>query len=102
MLQKIDLKSNPYLIRLKKEEEEISDLLKLPKEELLLRWFNYHLANAKHPTKVGNFSKDISNGNHSFIPINTPRSFIRNQYILYSIKRAIGLNKYHDNLIFRC
>lgn len=62
MLQKIDLKSNPYLIRLKKEEEEVSDLLKLPKEELLLRWFNYHLANANHQNKVLNFSKDISTG----------------------------------------
>lgn len=62
MFFKIDLKNHPYLIRLKKEEEEVSDLLKLPKEELLIRWFNYHLANAGHPTKVNNFSKDITSG----------------------------------------
>lgn len=40
---KINLKDNPYMIRLKKENEEISDLLKLSPEELLLRWFNFHL-----------------------------------------------------------
>lgn len=64
MFFKIDLKNHPYLIRLKKEDEEISDLLKLPKEELLIRWFNYHLANAGHPNKINNFSKDITSGNY--------------------------------------
>lgn len=44
----INLKNNPYIIRLKKENEEISDLLKLRPEELLMRWFNYHLKNAGH------------------------------------------------------
>ncbi|KAL4508359.1 hypothetical protein ABPG72_003663 [Tetrahymena utriculariae] len=70
MLFKIDLKNHPYLIRLKKEEEEISDLLKLPKEELLIRWFNYHLENAKHPTKINNFSKDVSSGTEYTILLN--------------------------------
>jgi hypothetical protein len=44
----INLKHNPFLIRLKKEEEELTDLLKLPPDELLLRWFNYHLANTNY------------------------------------------------------
>lgn len=69
MFFKIDLKNHPYLIRLKKEEEEVSDLLKLPKEELLIRWFNYHLANAKHPTHINNFSKDIASGTLITFPI---------------------------------
>jgi len=46
MLANVDLKHNPFLVRLKKENEELEDLLKLSKEELLLRWFNYHLANS--------------------------------------------------------
>jgi len=33
--------------------------LKLPKEELLMRWFNYHLEKAGHPDKVTNFAGDI-------------------------------------------
>lgn len=59
MLAKVDLKNHPYLIRLKKEEEENGDLIKLPKEELLLRWINYHLKNAKSERVVKNFGKDL-------------------------------------------
>jgi len=33
--------------------------LKLPKEDLLLRWFNYHLEKAGHPDKINNFAGDI-------------------------------------------
>lgn len=58
----INLKHNPFLIRLKKEEEELSDLLKLPPDELLLRWFNYHLANSNYGKNVGNFTKDLQDG----------------------------------------
>jgi len=45
-MQSISLANHPYLIRLKKEDETLEDLLALPPEELLLRWFNYHLKNA--------------------------------------------------------
>ena len=57
--QNINLKNHPYLIRLKKEDEEMGDLLKLSPEELLLRWFNYHLKNAGHDRQVSNFSSDV-------------------------------------------
>jgi plastin-1 len=57
--RQIDLKQHPALIRLLHEGEELSSFLKLPPEEILLRWFNYHLANAKHPRKVTNFSSDV-------------------------------------------
>lgn len=40
----------------------MSDLLKLPPDELLLRWFNYHLANSPYKGKVTNFSSDLKNG----------------------------------------
>jgi plastin-1 len=56
---KINLKSNPYLIRLKYDNEEVSDLLKLSPEDLLLRWFNYHLKNAGHNRTVKNFGSDL-------------------------------------------
>jgi plastin-1 len=58
----VNLKDHPYLIRLKKEDEELADLLKLPPDQLLLRWFNYHLKNANHPKAVGNFSGDVKDG----------------------------------------
>ena len=59
MLSMINLKNHPYLVRLKKEDEELSDLLALPPEDLLLRWFNYHLKNAGHKRRVENFSGDL-------------------------------------------
>lgn len=70
MLTKIDLKNHPYLIRLKRDDEEIGDLLKLPKEELLVRWVNYHLSNANYPTKIANFTKDIASGNEYTVLLN--------------------------------
>jgi hypothetical protein len=39
--------------------ESSEDLLKLTKEELLLRWVNYHLARAGQTKTVKNFTSDI-------------------------------------------
>ena len=60
LMKDISLKNHPQLIRLLNEGESLGDLLKLPQEELLLRWFNYHLTAAGHPDKITNFSKDIN------------------------------------------
>jgi len=60
LLSKITLANHPELFRLLEPGEEIGDLLKLPPEQILLRWFNYHLKKAGHARKVGNFSKDIA------------------------------------------
>ncbi len=49
-------------MRLKKDDEELDDLLKLPKEELLMRWFNYHLAASGSSRKVTNFGADLKDG----------------------------------------
>eukprot|EP00743_Colponemidia_sp_Colp-15_P000426 GILK01000487.1.p1 GENE.GILK01000487.1~~GILK01000487.1.p1 ORF type:complete len:651 (-),score=158.79 GILK01000487.1:343-2151(-) len=59
LLSAINLKQHPELIRLLEEGEELGDLLKLPAEQLLLRWFNYHLKMASHPRRVANFSGDV-------------------------------------------
>jgi plastin-1 len=59
MLGSVNLKSHPQLIRLLNDGEEMSDLLKLNPEDLLLRWFNYHLKNAGHEKKITNFSGDL-------------------------------------------
>jgi len=43
-----------------KDGETIEDLLKLTKEELLLRWFNYQLKRSAYPgQEITNFSDDI-------------------------------------------
>lgn len=57
-------------MRLKKEDEELSDLLKLPPDQLLLRWFNYHLKNAKYERQIHNFDKDLKDGEPYVILLN--------------------------------
>jgi len=50
----------PGLVRLVQDDETIEELLRLPPEAILLRWFNYHLQEAGHVRRVSNFSTDIS------------------------------------------
>ncbi|KFP69610.1 PREDICTED: plastin-1 [Acanthisitta chloris] len=54
----IELSRNEALIALLSDGEELDELMKLSPEDLLLRWVNYHLANAGWQ-KIGNFSQDI-------------------------------------------
>ena len=51
VLHNIQLKQHPELIRLLNPGEQLSDLLKLSPEQLLLRWFNYHLKAANYEKK---------------------------------------------------
>ena len=59
MFANITLTSVPGLARLLREGETINDLMALSPEEILLRWFNYHLEQAGHHRRVHNFSDDI-------------------------------------------
>jgi len=59
LLNSINLKAHPELVRLLEEGEDLEDLLRLPPEQLLLRWFNYHLKNAGSKRRVTNFSGDV-------------------------------------------
>jgi plastin-1 len=58
-LSAINLKNHPYLLRLLEPGETIEDLLKLSPEQILLRWFNYHLREAGSNRRVQNFTSDI-------------------------------------------
>ena len=46
LLANVDIKLHPELYRLCEEGETIEDLLKLTPDQILLRWFNYHLKQA--------------------------------------------------------
>jgi len=59
LFAKISLQNCPNLAVLLQDGESLSDLLALSPEEILLRWFNYHLEQAGHPRRVHNFSGDI-------------------------------------------
>lgn len=62
LLGKIDIKLHPELYRLLEEDETLEQFLRLPPEQILLRWFNYHLKAAKWHRTVSNFSTDVKDG----------------------------------------
>jgi len=59
LLSKVNLKLHPELYRLLEEGETLEDLMKLSAEQILLRWFNFHLKEAGSNRRVHNFSGDI-------------------------------------------
>lgn len=60
LLSKVDIKFHPELYRLLEDDETLEQFLRLPPEQILLRWFNYHLKNAKSQRRVNNFGSDVS------------------------------------------
>jgi plastin-1 len=62
LLGKIDIKLHPELYRLLEEDETLEQFLRLPPEQILLRWFNYHLNAAGWHRRVQNFSSDVKDG----------------------------------------
>ncbi|KAJ3039251.1 hypothetical protein HDV00_012490 [Rhizophlyctis rosea] len=67
---KIDIKVHPELFRLLEQGETMEDFLKLPPEQILLRWFNYHLKKAGWNKKVSNFSSDVREGDNYTVLLN--------------------------------
>eukprot|EP00753_Platysulcus_tardus_P019623 PLAT7369.1.p1 GENE.PLAT7369.1~~PLAT7369.1.p1 ORF type:complete len:625 (+),score=349.20 PLAT7369.1:83-1957(+) len=59
LLNAINLKNFPELVRLLEDGEELSDLLRLSPDQILLRWLNFHLREAGHPRRAHNFGKDL-------------------------------------------
>ncbi|KAF4552441.1 Fimbrin-like protein [Elsinoe fawcettii] len=70
LLGKIDIKLHPELYRLLEEDETLEQFLRLPPEQILLRWFNYHLKNAKWNRTVNNFSTDVKDGENYTVLLN--------------------------------
>ncbi|ODV91950.1 hypothetical protein CANCADRAFT_63363 [Tortispora caseinolytica NRRL Y-17796] len=70
LLGKIDIKLHPELYRLLEEDETLEQFLRLPPEQILLRWFNYHLKAAKWHRRVGNFSSDVMDGENYTVLLN--------------------------------
>lgn len=67
---KVDIKVHPELFRLLEPGETLEEFLKLPVEQILLRWFNYHLKKANHPRTVKNFTTDVKDGENYTILLN--------------------------------
>jgi len=70
LLNSISLKNHPELIRLLEEGETLEDLMKLTPEQLLLRWFNYHLKKSGSSKRVKNFGPDVKDSEAYTILLN--------------------------------
>ena len=70
LLGKIDIKLHPELYRLLDDDETLEQFLRLPPEQILLRWFNYHLQNARWERRVTNFSSDVKDGENYTVLLN--------------------------------
>ncbi|KAI9818311.1 MAG: Fimbrin, actin-bundling protein [Thelocarpon impressellum] len=70
LLGKIDIKLHPELYRLLEDDETLEQFLRLPPEQILLRWFNYHLKAARWERRVGNFSGDVKDGENYTVLLN--------------------------------
>lgn len=106
LLKHVDIKIHPELYRLCEEGETIDDLLRLTPDQILIRWFNYHLKAAGWHRRVSNFSKDISDGENYTVllaqlkpeectraPLQTPDRLKRAEQVLQNADR-IGCRKY--------
>ncbi|KAH7921167.1 fimbrin [Leucogyrophana mollusca] len=70
LLAQVDIKIHPELYRLCEDGETIDDLLRLTPDQILLRWFNYHLKAAGWQRRVNNFSRDVSDGENYTVLLN--------------------------------
>ncbi|KAI0646100.1 fimbrin [Trametes meyenii] len=70
LLAQVDIKLHPELYRLCEEGETIEDLLRLTPDQILLRWFNYHLKQAGWKRRVNNFSRDVSDAENYTVLLN--------------------------------
>ena len=61
LLAGIDIKEIPELVCLLDDGETLQDLMRLPKDKILLRWLNYHLERAGSPDRATNFGPDLQN-----------------------------------------
>jgi len=59
LFAKITLSNVPEMVALLSDDESLNDLMALPPEDILLRWFNYQLEQAGCGRRVENFSDDV-------------------------------------------
>ena len=62
LMSGVSIAEHPEIFRLLEPGEELADLLKLPPEETLLRWINFHLARSGESKRVTNFGEALKDG----------------------------------------
>lgn len=60
LLSHVSLKEHPELVVLLNEGETLAAFLKLPPEQILIRWVNFHLIKSGSDRRISNFTTDIA------------------------------------------
>lgn len=104
LLAKISLKNHPELVRLLLPGEDLEALLKLHPEEILLRWFNFHLQEAGSSRRVGNFGKDLEDAeaysillhqlSPSLCPLATDSDRVKKAGAVIKNAKALGISTF--------
>lgn len=106
LLAKVNLQYHPELYRLLGPGENLEHLLALPADELLLRWFNYHLKAAGWHRQVANFSADIRDSENYIVLLNQlcpadcsraaleERELVKRAELVLTSSARIGCRKY--------
>jgi plastin-1 len=97
ILGELSIKKHPELVRLLKDGESLTDLLKLHPEDILLRWFNYHLTAAGYDKKISNFSSDVKDGEKYTILLNQLNSSLCDKTALQETDLTKRANKVLQN-----
>ena len=97
VMRNIQLKMHPELIRLLNPGETLSDLLKLSPEQLLLRWFNYHLKAANYPKKITNFSGDVKDSEKYTVLLHQLNKTLCDNSALHDTDLRVRARKVIDN-----
>lgn len=59
LMSQISLKEHPELVLLLEPGEDLAAFMKLPPEDILIRWVNYHLKAANSSRRITNFTTDV-------------------------------------------
>lgn len=59
LTKSIDLRNCPEIMRLAEEGEELTDLIKLPPETILIRWINFHLMKSGVERRIKDLGGDL-------------------------------------------
>ena len=66
----MELKNFQKLANILEKNEQISELLKLSPENILLKWFNFHLKAGQSEKQIKNFSGDVKDSEKYIILLN--------------------------------
>jgi len=60
-LRQVHLEKKPEMVKLLEAHMSVNELLKYTREDILLKWVNYHMEQGETYVKVANFTSDFSN-----------------------------------------